>query len=86
MVSGVISQRRRWRRCALLLEVFQERSVMTNREGNLTQKGDPDFFAAAIRGLDEEFAISEDAVEDIKVSSLNVEYLTLSVTLSRLSS
>ncbi len=59
---------------------------MTNREGNLTQKGDPDFFAAAIRGLDEEFAISEDAVEDIKVSSLNVEYLTLSVTLSRLSS
>ncbi len=52
---------------------------VTNREGNLTQKGDPDFFAAAIRGLDEEFAISEDAVEDIKVLSLNVEYLTLSV-------
>jgi hypothetical protein len=52
---------------------------VTNREGHLTQKGDPDFFAAAIRGLDEEFAIPEDAVEDIKVLSLNVEYLTLSV-------
>ncbi len=52
---------------------------VTNREGNFTQKGDSDFFAGAIRGLDEEFAISEDAVEDIKVISLNVEYLTLSV-------
>ncbi|MDQ2886192.1 MAG: hypothetical protein M3Y39_08905 [Chloroflexota bacterium] len=52
---------------------------VTNREGNPTQKGDPDFFTAAIRGLDEEFAISEDAVADIKVLSLNVEYLTLSV-------
>ncbi len=43
------------------------------------QKGDADFFASAIRGLDEEFAVSEDAIEDIKVLSLNVEYLTLSV-------
>ena len=50
-----------------------------NREGKLTQKGDPDFFAGAIRGLDEEFAISEDGIENIKVLSLNVEYLTLSV-------
>lgn len=51
----------------------------TNREGNPTQKGDADFFAGVIRGLDEEFAISEDAVESVKVLSLNVEYLTLSV-------
>jgi len=49
------------------------------REHTITQKGDPDFFAGAIRGLDEEFAITEDVIEDIKVLSLNVEYLTLSV-------
>jgi hypothetical protein len=51
----------------------------TNREGKLTQKGDTDFFAGAIRGLDEELAISENDIESIKVLSLNVEYLTLSV-------
>jgi transcriptional regulator with XRE-family HTH domain len=50
-----------------------------NLEGKPTQKGDADFFAGAIRGLDEEFAISEEDVESIKVLSLNVEYLTLSV-------
>ena len=50
----------------------------TNREGEPVQKGDADFFAGAIRGLDEEFAIAEDAVESVKVLSLNVEYLTLS--------
>src|SRR6266480_72107 len=43
------------------------------------QKGDADFFAGAIRGLDEEFAIAANAVKSIKVLSLNVEYLTLSV-------
>lgn len=43
------------------------------------QKGDTDFFAGAIRGLDEEFAITANAIKDIKVLSLNVEYLTLSV-------
>jgi transcriptional regulator with XRE-family HTH domain len=42
------------------------------------QKGDVDFFASALRGLDEEFAIAEDAVKDMKALSLNVEYLTLS--------
>lgn len=42
------------------------------------QKGDADFFASALRGLDEEFAIAEDAVKEIKALSLNVEYLTLS--------
>ncbi|HJT55425.1 MAG TPA: helix-turn-helix transcriptional regulator, partial [Ktedonobacteraceae bacterium] len=48
-------------------------------KGQQIQKGDTDFFAGALRGLDEEFAISEDAVEDMKALSLNVEYLTLSV-------
>ncbi|HLL78874.1 MAG TPA: helix-turn-helix transcriptional regulator [Ktedonobacteraceae bacterium] len=43
------------------------------------REGDVDFFAGAIRGLDEEFAIPANAVESIKVLSLNVEYLTLSV-------
>ncbi len=51
----------------------------TNREGIPTQKGDADFFAGAIRGLDEEFALAEDTVESVKVLSLNVEYLTFSV-------
>ena len=52
---------------------------LTNREGNLTQRGDQDFFAGAIRGLEEEFALSAEAVESIKVLSLNIEYLTLSI-------
>ncbi len=43
------------------------------------RSGDADFFAGAMRGLDEEFAIPTSAVESIKVLSLNVEYLTLSV-------
>jgi transcriptional regulator with XRE-family HTH domain len=51
----------------------------SGRENIPVQKGDTDFFAGAIRGLDEEFAIAPDAVESIKVLSLNVEYLTLSV-------
>jgi transcriptional regulator with XRE-family HTH domain len=38
-----------------------------------------DFFKGALRGLDEEFAITADNVESAKVLSLNVEYLTLSV-------
>lgn len=37
------------------------------------------FFATAIRELDEEFVVPASAVESIKVLSLNVEYLTLSV-------
>ncbi len=51
----------------------------TDTEGVPIQKGDTDFFAGAIRGLEEEFALTEENVEDIKVLSLNVEYLTLSV-------
>ena len=50
-----------------------------NSEGKLIQKGDTDFFTGAVRGLNEEFAIAENAIEDIKILSLNIEYLTLSV-------
>jgi transcriptional regulator with XRE-family HTH domain len=51
----------------------------TDRKGNPSRSADFDFFDGAIRGLNEEFAISPDAVESIKVLSLNIEYLTLSV-------
>lgn len=50
-----------------------------NREGVPTQKADSDFFAGAVRGLDEEFSIAENSIQNMKVLSLNVEYLTLSV-------
>jgi transcriptional regulator with XRE-family HTH domain len=52
---------------------------ITDHAGKLTQPGDDSFFATAIRELEEEFAIPVDAIESIKVLSLNVEYLTLSV-------
>src|SRR5262249_7166161 len=42
------------------------------------QKGDANFIAGAIRGLDEEFAVQAADIKNIKVLSLNVEYLTLS--------
>lgn len=51
----------------------------SNIGGQPIQKGDTDFFAGAIRGLEEEFALAEDTVKSMKVLSLNVEYLTLSV-------
>ena len=54
-------------------------ATILNQEGKVTKKGDADFFAAATRGLAEEFALPEDAIEHIKVLSLNIEYLTLSV-------
>ena len=50
-----------------------------DQQGGVSRDGDVDFFAGAIRGLDEEFAIPANAVESIRVLSLNVEYLTLSV-------
>ena len=50
----------------------------TSRKGEPSRSDDADFFAAAIRGLDEEFAIQPDAVKSIRILSLNVEYLTLS--------
>jgi hypothetical protein len=37
------------------------------------------FVAGAIRGLETEFAVPESVVENVKILSLNVEYLTLSV-------
>src|SRR5712692_1201975 len=49
------------------------------QDGTPAKAGDPDFFAGAIRGLDEEFAIPASAVENIHVLSLTVEYLTLSL-------
>ena len=51
----------------------------TDRKGKQSRAADSDFFAGAIRGLDEEFAIPENAVENISILSLNTEYLTLSV-------
>jgi hypothetical protein len=42
------------------------------------QQGDVDFFARALRGLDEAFALAEDAVKDRKALCLTVDYLTLS--------
>ncbi|HLQ29653.1 MAG TPA: helix-turn-helix transcriptional regulator [Ktedonobacteraceae bacterium] len=50
-----------------------------DRKGRPSRSDDADFFTGAIRGLQEEFAIPSDAVESVKILSLNVEYLTLSV-------
>lgn len=41
--------------------------------------GDADFFACAIRGIEEELGITAEAVDSIKVLSLNVEYLILAI-------
>jgi transcriptional regulator with XRE-family HTH domain/8-oxo-dGTP pyrophosphatase MutT (NUDIX family) len=43
------------------------------------RSGDDDFFACAIRGLEEEFGVPAEAVNSIKMLSLNVEYLILAV-------
>ncbi len=48
-------------------------------KGNPGRPGDTDFFACAIRGLEEEFGVQASAIESIKILSLNVEYLTLSI-------
>jgi hypothetical protein len=50
-----------------------------NRKGQPSRSDDADFFAGALRGLEEELAVSHDNVESMKVLSLNVEYLTLSM-------
>jgi transcriptional regulator with XRE-family HTH domain len=50
-----------------------------NRKGQPSRSDDADFFAGALRGLEEELAVSRDDVESIKGLSLNVEYLTLSM-------
>jgi hypothetical protein len=43
----------------------------------ILRTGDSDFFDCTMRGLKEELGILPEAVEDIKILSLNVEYLTL---------
>lgn len=50
-----------------------------NRKGQPSRSDDADFFAGALRGLDEELAVTPENVESLKVLSLNVEYLTLSM-------
>lgn len=47
-------------------------------KGN-TRPGDADFFACAIRGMEEELGVTTDAIDTIKVLSLNVEYLILAI-------
>lgn len=50
-----------------------------DRKGQSSRSDDADFFAGAFRGLEEELAVTSDVVESMKVLSLNVEYLTLSM-------
>ena len=50
-----------------------------DRRGKPSRSDDADFFTGAIRGMEEEFALPKEAIEGIKILSLNVEYLTLSV-------
>ncbi len=50
-----------------------------DRKGKPSHSDDADFFAAALRGVEEELAVPADAVESTKVLSLNVEYLTFSM-------
>ncbi|MGH2494271.1 MAG: helix-turn-helix domain-containing protein, partial [Ktedonobacteraceae bacterium] len=47
--------------------------------GRPIKSDDANFVTGAIRGLETEFAIPQSAIESIKILSLNVEYLTLSV-------
>ncbi|MBV9691895.1 MAG: hypothetical protein JO202_19540 [Ktedonobacteraceae bacterium] len=41
--------------------------------------GDADFFACAIRGVEEELGVTAEAIDSIKVLSLNIEYLILAI-------
>lgn len=50
-----------------------------NRKGQPSRSDDADFFAGARRGLEEELAVTSADIESMKVLSLNVEYLTLSM-------
>jgi len=45
----------------------------------ILRPGDRDFFDCATRGLEEEFGLTPEAIEDIKILSLNVEYLILAI-------
>ncbi|HVB75031.1 MAG TPA: hypothetical protein VNE38_15880 [Ktedonobacteraceae bacterium] len=48
-------------------------------KGRPSRSDDADFISGAMRGLEAEFAVPTSAVENSKILSLNVEYLTLSV-------
>ncbi len=48
-------------------------------ENRAERSADSDFIQGAIRGLEEEFAITANQIQDVVVLSLNVEYLTLSI-------
>jgi hypothetical protein len=50
--------------------------IGSNAQG--PREGDKNFITAAMRGLNEKFAVREDDIKSIKVLSLNIEYLTLS--------
>jgi len=50
-----------------------------NRKGEPSRSDDADFFTGAMRGLEEELAVTPEDVESMKVVSMNVEYLTLSM-------
>jgi transcriptional regulator with XRE-family HTH domain len=43
--------------------------------------GDADFFACAIRGIEEELGVTTEAIDSIKVLSLNIEYLILATAI-----
>lgn len=51
-----------------------------NPKGN-KRPGDADFFACAIRGIEEELGITAEAIDTIKVLSLNIEYLILAIAI-----
>ncbi|MBV9689709.1 MAG: hypothetical protein JO202_08345 [Ktedonobacteraceae bacterium] len=48
-------------------------------KGTTSRAGDVDFFACATRGLEEELGIPASSIDNIKILSLNVEYLILAV-------
>lgn len=60
---------------------FEETMSAASPETNPdpSRLADADFFAGAIRGANAELAVPIEAIESIKILSLNVEYLTLSV-------
>lgn len=47
--------------------------------GGSVKSNDANFVAGAMRGLETEFAMPKEAIESVKILSLNIEYLTLSV-------
>jgi transcriptional regulator with XRE-family HTH domain len=58
---------------------FEETMNAPGQVAGSFQSGDAHVFDAAYRGLEEEFGLPAEAVEEMKALSLNVEYPTLSV-------